>query len=42
MLGWLVDSGSPSIVIAYLLVAVVFLILRRRKPLTRRRSELLL
>jgi amino acid transporter len=32
MLGWLVDSGSPSIVIAYLLVAVVFLILRRREP----------
>ncbi|MGW0160191.1 APC family permease [Mycobacterium sp. NPDC003323] len=32
MLGWLVDSGSPSIVIAYLLVSVVFLILRRREP----------
>ncbi|MEG2423099.1 APC family permease, partial [Glutamicibacter sp.] len=28
MLGWLVDSGSPSIVIAYLLVGVAFLILR--------------
>jgi amino acid transporter len=32
MLVWLVDSGSPSIVIAYLLVSVVLLILRRREP----------
>jgi amino acid transporter len=32
MLGWLVDSGAPSIVIAYILVAVVFVILRRREP----------
>lgn len=32
MLGWLVDSGSPSIVIAYLMVSIVFLILRRREP----------
>lgn len=32
MLGWLVDSGSPSIVIAYLLVAVSFLVLRSREP----------
>ncbi|GAB3187442.1 APC family permease [Nesterenkonia suensis] len=32
MLVWLVDSGSPSIVITYLLVAVVFLVLRRREP----------
>lgn len=32
MLVWLVDSGSPSIVVAYLLVSVVFLILRRREP----------
>ena len=32
MLGWLVDSGAPSIVVAYLLVALVFLILRRREP----------
>ena len=32
MLVWLVDSGSPSIVIAYLLVSVVFLVLRRREP----------
>ncbi|MEE3851874.1 APC family permease [Gordonia sp. LSe1-13] len=32
MLGWLVDSGSPSIVIAYLLVSIVFVILRRREP----------
>lgn len=31
-IGWLVDSGSPSIVITYLLVCVVFLILRRREP----------
>lgn len=32
MLGWLVDSGSPSIVLTYLLVCVVFLVLRRREP----------
>ncbi len=32
MLGWLVDSGSPNIVIAYALVSLVFLILRRREP----------
>lgn len=32
MLGWLVDSGAPSIVIAYILVAFVFVILRRREP----------
>ncbi|WP_348729705.1 APC family permease [uncultured Mycolicibacterium sp.] len=32
MLGWLVDSGSPSIVVAYLLVSIVFLVLRRREP----------
>ena len=32
MMGWLVDSSSPSIVITYLLVSVVFLILRRREP----------
>lgn len=32
MLGWLVDSGAPSIVIAYILVSVVFVILRRREP----------
>ncbi|WP_313817442.1 APC family permease [Citricoccus sp.] len=31
-IGWLVDSGSPSIVITYFLVCVVFLILRRREP----------
>ena len=31
-LGWLVDSGSPSIVLTYMLVCVVFLILRRREP----------
>ena len=32
MLGWLVDSGAPSIVLAYTLVAVSFLVLRRREP----------
>ncbi|NKX54279.1 APC family permease [Arthrobacter mobilis] len=32
MLGWLVDSGAPSIVLAYTLVAISFLILRRREP----------
>ncbi|WP_418202256.1 APC family permease [Arthrobacter crystallopoietes] len=32
MLGWLVDSGSPSIVIAYLLVGIAFVILRRKEP----------
>ncbi|WP_019481411.1 MULTISPECIES: APC family permease [unclassified Arthrobacter] len=32
MLVWLVDSGAPSIVIAYLLVAIVFIILRRKEP----------
>lgn len=29
---WLVDAGSLNIVIAYLLVAVTFLILRRKEP----------
>lgn len=32
MLDWAVDSGSPSIVITYFLVAVAFLVLRRREP----------
>ncbi|TFD75966.1 APC family permease [Cryobacterium psychrophilum] len=32
MLGWLVDSGAPSIVLAYILVAVAFVVLRRREP----------
>ncbi|MFC3298502.1 APC family permease [Arthrobacter agilis] len=32
MLGWLVDSGAPSIVLAYILVSLVFVILRRRDP----------
>ncbi|MDJ0348613.1 APC family permease [Cryobacterium sp. PH29-G1] len=32
MLGWLVDSGAPSIVIAYILVAIAFVMLRRREP----------
>lgn len=32
MMVWLVDSGSPSIVLTYILVSVVFLILRKREP----------
>lgn len=32
MLGWLVDSGAPSIVLAYTLVGISFLVLRRREP----------
>lgn len=32
MLGWLVDSGAPSIIIAYFLVSVTFIILRKREP----------
>ncbi|WP_216215909.1 APC family permease [Amycolatopsis aidingensis] len=32
MLVWLVDAGSLSIIVAYLLVAVTFLVLRRREP----------
>ena len=32
MLGWLVDSGAPSIIVAYFLVSVTFLVLRRREP----------
>ena len=32
MLIWLVDAGSMSIVIAYLMVAISFIILRRREP----------
>ena len=31
-LGWIVDAGSPSIVIAYFLVSVAFLVLRKREP----------
>lgn len=31
-LGWIVDAGSPAIVIAYFLVSVAFLVLRRREP----------
>ncbi|MGP5931350.1 APC family permease [Corynebacterium glyciniphilum] len=31
-LEWLVDSGSPSIVLTYFMVCVVFLFLRRREP----------
>ncbi|RRD60461.1 APC family permease [Leucobacter sp. OH1287] len=32
MLGWIVDAGSPMIVIAYLLVTVSFVVLRKREP----------
>lgn len=32
MLDWAVDAGGPSIVITYFMVAIVFLILRRREP----------
>lgn len=32
MMEWLVDSGSPSIVITYILVSLVFLRLRRHEP----------
>lgn len=32
MVGWIVDAGSPAIVIAYFLVSLVFLILRRKEP----------
>lgn len=32
MLDWAVDAGGPSIIITYLLVSVVFLILRKREP----------
>lgn len=32
MLGWIVDSGSPSIVIGYLLVSISFVLLRKREP----------
>ncbi len=32
MLIWLVDAGSMSIVVAYLMVAISFIILRRREP----------
>ncbi|TCP56409.1 amino acid/polyamine/organocation transporter (APC superfamily) [Tamaricihabitans halophyticus] len=32
MLGWLVNAGSFSIIVAYLLVALTFLVLRRREP----------
>ncbi|GAA4371217.1 APC family permease [Paeniglutamicibacter cryotolerans] len=32
MLGWLVDGGAPSIIMAYFLVAVTFLVLRKREP----------
>lgn len=31
-LGWIADSGSPMIVLAYLLVSVSFVILRKREP----------
>lgn len=31
-LGWIVDAGSPMIVIAYLLVSISFVVLRKREP----------
>lgn len=31
-LGWIVDAGSPAIVIAYFLASVGFIILRKREP----------
>src|SRR5699024_2390203 len=36
LLDWMVESGSPMIVITYMLVAVSFLILRRREPAMQR------
>ena len=32
MLGWLVNAGSLNIVVAYIMVAVSFLLLRRKEP----------
>ena len=32
MLGWIVDAGSPAIIIAYFMVSVVFLVLRKKEP----------
>src|SRR5699024_12486481 len=32
MLSWLVDSGATSIIIAYFMVSVIFIVLRRRDP----------
>ncbi len=32
MLNWLVDSGAPSIIVAYFMVSVIFIVLRRRDP----------
>lgn len=32
MLGWVVDAGSPMIVITYFLVSVTFVLLRKREP----------
>ncbi|NLS09580.1 APC family permease [Nesterenkonia sp. MY13] len=32
MLDWLVDSGSPSIVLTYIMVCITFLVLRKREP----------
>lgn len=32
MLNWVVNAGSPAIVVAYFLVSVVFVVLRRREP----------
>lgn len=32
MLDWAVEAGGPSIVLTYMMVAIVFLVLRRREP----------
>lgn len=32
MLGWIIDAGSPAIIIAYFMVSIVFLVLRRTEP----------
>src|SRR5699024_11466621 len=32
MLNWLVESGAPSIIIAYFMVSVIFIVLRGRDP----------
>ncbi len=31
-LGWIVDAGSPAIVIAYFLVSIAFIVLRKNEP----------
>ena len=32
MLGWASDAGSPSIVLTYMMVAIAFVVLRKREP----------